>query len=80
MLFRVFGFVLFNRSLLVWEEIMDLFSRGFVVGVIVITALFMLLLFVTNPYRKGQIEALTGDVRYELVVQPDSSKIWKRRK
>ena len=58
----------------------DAFGDGFVLGGLFAIAIFVLLLFVINPYRKGQIEALTGDVRYELVVQPDSSKIWKRRK
>ena len=28
-------------------------------------------------YRKGQIDALTGIIKYELVINPDSTRIWK---
>lgn len=27
-------------------------------------------------YRQGQIDALNGEVRYELKTQPDSTKVW----
>ena len=30
-------------------------------------------------YRKGQIDALTGIIKYELVINPDSTRIWKRK-
>ena len=30
-----------------------------------------------QAYRQGQIDALSGTVKYELVVQPDSSRIWE---
>ena len=30
-----------------------------------------------GKYKQGQIDALTGKVKYELVAQPDSTRIWK---
>jgi len=40
-------------------------------------------LFVWNTpeyfYRKGQIDALTGIIKYELVINPDSTRIWERK-
>lgn len=29
-------------------------------------------------YKKGQIDALNGKVQFHLVVNPDSSRTWKR--
>lgn len=31
----------------------------------------------TPNYKQGQIDALTGEVQYELVTQPDSSRAWQ---
>lgn len=31
-------------------------------------------------YRDGQVAALTGNVAYQLVVHPDSTKTWERIK
>lgn len=31
-------------------------------------------------YAHGQIDALTGKVKYELVVKPDSTRVWQRIK
>jgi hypothetical protein len=28
-------------------------------------------------YRQGQIDALTNNVKYKLVIMPDSTKVWK---
>lgn len=33
-----------------------------------------------DGYRQGQIDALTGKVKYELVVQPDSTRTWEKKK
>ena len=30
-------------------------------------------------YRQGQIDAVTGCVRYELVVHPDSTRTWEEK-
>jgi len=32
-----------------------------------------------NTYRDGQIDALNGIVKYELVVQPDSTRTWEKK-
>lgn len=29
-------------------------------------------------YKRGQIDALTGVVKYELVSKPDSTKVWEK--
>lgn len=30
-------------------------------------------------YRQGQIDALTGNVKYELVTKPDKTVVWDRK-
>ena len=34
----------------------------------------------TRGYKKGQIDALTGTVKYQLVDNPDKSKTWELKK
>jgi hypothetical protein len=29
-------------------------------------------------YRQGQIDALTNNVKYKLVIMPDSTKVWEK--
>jgi len=31
-------------------------------------------------YKQGQIDAMTGKIKYHLVVQPDSTKTWEKIK
>ena len=57
-----------------------------VYGVFLFTLLSLLLGFgiggVTDPggkYRQGQIDALTGEIKYELKVNPDSTVTWHER-
>lgn len=45
---------------------------GFFLWVIISTELPSM----TPHYRQGQIDALTGEVRYELVDQPDGTREW----
>lgn len=33
-----------------------------------------------NDYKNGQIDALTGKIKYELVVQADSTRVWEEKK
>jgi len=33
-----------------------------------------------NGYRSGQIDALTGNIQYRLVVKPDSTRVWEKGK
>ena len=30
-----------------------------------------------NPYKQGQVDALTGKIKYELKTNPDSTKTWE---
>ena len=32
-----------------------------------------------NDYRQGQIDALIGNVKYELLVNPDSTVTWHKK-
>lgn len=53
------------------------FIIGAVTGIILWAAIF-------NPiktgYKQGQIHALTGHAKYELVINPDSTKTWEEIK
>jgi hypothetical protein len=41
--------------------------------------LFVIVLILISPdwYKQGQIDALTGKVKYHLVIQDDSTKTWE---
>ena len=45
-------------------------------GFILIIAGVMAIFF-NNGYRTGQADALSGNIKYELVTQPDNSKTWE---
>lgn len=54
-------------------------------GVIIIFIVGLTVLAVSNffigmdvGYQRGQIDALTGTIRYELTTQPDSTRVWRR--
>ena len=55
---------------------MDKFLFGFAAG------LFIMLLVIVQHgtpsyhYKQGQIDAINGVIKYELVVQPDSTSEW----
>lgn len=36
------------------------------------------ILYTTNYYKQGQIDALTGKIKYRLIVNPDSTRTWER--
>jgi hypothetical protein len=60
-----------------WLERCYLLSIGFGVGVVL-----MIMIMIFNPYRtinykKGQIDALTGHVRYELIVDKKNILMWR---
>ena len=38
------------------------------------------ILFFANDYKNGQIDALNGNVKYELITNQDSTRIWERIK
>lgn len=56
-------------DLFVWF-VMSVF--GFIAGIVVASNI------IEDRYKEGQIDALTGTVHYELVTQPDSSRVWER--
>jgi len=31
-------------------------------------------------YKRGQIDAITGNIKYELVVHPDKTTTWEEKK
>lgn len=50
------------------------FMLGFIFGMLISAILAVL----TIPnYRDGQVDALTGHLKYHLVTQPDSTKTWE---
>ncbi len=54
---------------------------GVIIGVVAVTALLFSVneytRFYQDGYEKGQIDALIGNIKYELVTQPDSTRVWK---
>ena len=57
----------------VFSSIWCLVACFFVAGVIALA-------FWRCGYQEGQIDALTGKIVYELVVQPDSTRKWEKVK
>jgi uncharacterized membrane protein YdjX (TVP38/TMEM64 family) len=57
-----------------WSFIIGLFI-GMIIGVILLSMIF-------NPteigYKRGQIDALIGNIKYELVINPDSTRTWEK--
>ena len=56
------------------------FCLGFVIGVIMSLILIFIISKHTIFYKWGQIDALTGKVKFELVTQPDSTRTWEKIK
>ena len=54
--------------------ILSLLSAGFALGVIFT---IIIALLTGSTYQEGQIDCINGNIKYELVVQPDSSKTWE---
>lgn len=46
----------------------------------VITMAFGIDAIAKEKYKQGQIDAVTGNMKYELVVQPDSTTTWEMKK
>lgn len=59
------------------DILVRLWYGWFMIGVVVTLLIFM---YVVDPYKQGQVDALTGNVKYELVTQDDSTKVWKEMK
>ena len=63
----------------------DDFSGGFIAGafIAIIISLMVSVLFLgpisyNTGFKEGQIDALTGNVKYELIINPDSTRSWER--
>ena len=53
-------------------------EKVIVIGTIFIIGLIIgALTFATLEYKRGQIHALTGNIKYELITLSDSTKVWK---
>lgn len=55
------------------------FIVGVVVGIVVFGGVSMTFPQYTVLYRQGQVDALTGNVKYHLVDKPDGTKVWERK-
>lgn len=55
---------------------------GYYLGVVVGILMCFVVMFAIymNDYKDGQIDAINGDIKYELVVQKDNSTKWERIK
>lgn len=56
----------------------------FLLFIVLGTILGVLLFAITQDifgttYKHGQIDALTGKIKYELVTNPDSTKTWEEK-
>ena len=55
------------------------FSLGVLVGVVCLACLLEIIevnRYYIPGYRQGQIDSLTGKIKYELVEQEDKTKVW----
>lgn len=59
------------------DILVRLWYGWFMIGIVVTLLIFK---YVVDPYKQGQVDALTGNVKYELVTQDDSTKVWKEIK
>ena len=59
-----------------WEELKEFIYFVLVAGVLVISSLLWYSKGAIRGYKNGQVDALTGRIKYELVTNSDSSKSW----
>mgnify|MGYP007090082872 CR=1 FL=1 len=55
------------------------FIVGIFVGILVFGSVSMAFPKYTVLYRQGQVDALTGNVKFHLVDKPDGTKVWERK-
>ena len=53
---------------------------GVIIGFLLGVVCTILVYDIGDPYGQGQIDALTGNVKYELVSHPDGTKTWESKK
>lgn len=59
------------------DILVRLWYGWFMIGIVVTLLIFK---YVADPYKQGQVDALTGNIKYELVTQDDSTRVWKEIK
>ena len=59
------------------SRILDIMSflTGITIGILFVE--YFIVSPFSSSYKQGQIDALTGKIKYELVVKNDSTKVWK---
>lgn len=65
------------------EEYKQGLGCGFTGGLILGAAIMALVLSIAGhpgSYKEGQIDALIGDIKYEVFEHPDKTKTWERVK
>lgn len=62
------------------DHVISSFFIGLFIGMILLMIIFSTCNGVTilKDYKRGQIDALTGKIKYELVPMPDSTTQWKK--
>lgn len=57
---------------------MDSGVAGFVIGMFIATCIWLMVLsnVTDTSYKEGQIDALTGKIKYELKTNVDSTRVW----
>lgn len=51
-------------------------------GVCIGFALIIVIFFgfgIFDDYKRGQIDAITGNIKYELITKSDSTRIWEEK-
>ena len=61
-------------------EMIKGFLIGFVTGGLLITIAVTTNIETTLAYKQGQIAAVSGDIRVELIEHPDKTKTWEWKK
>lgn len=80
-LFVIFWAIFFFAlSFVAWNNIMER-EEGLIYAIVLLmVTLAILTLVEARAYKVGQVDALTGKVKYELVVNADSTKTWEEVK
>ena len=60
-----------------WVSLVEDKNKRIALGLIAILAILLFIIVHGNlSYKNGQIDALSGKVKYELQTQQDSTRIW----
>lgn len=69
--------VLVLCGIVVWNNLSGPKDSLVLIGMLISAAVvFSWMLFSISEYKQGQIDALTGNVKYELKTESDSTRIW----